>query len=126
MKAKTTEDTKGQRRMKRLRGAVELAVHVSVAQDILDVFARLGEGNGFDELLGIAVLTLAHPVMHAIGTGVVGGECVFKTAELVNHAAEIVGSEAKVCGGREKLLSAEMFELFLFGDALANFRQQLH
>ena len=56
-----------------LRRPIELAVHIRIPQDSLHIFAGFGEGDGLDELLRIAVVTLSQPVSDAVGAGIVGG-----------------------------------------------------
>jgi hypothetical protein len=45
---------------------VKLLVHAGVAQDGLDILAGLGEGDGLDELLRVAIFPLAQPVIDAV------------------------------------------------------------
>jgi hypothetical protein len=53
--------------------AVELLVQAGVAEDGLHVFSGLGEGDGFYELLGVAVFALRQPFVDSLRTSVVGG-----------------------------------------------------
>src|SRR5208282_3077608 len=110
-----------------LRRPVELPVDTRIAQNSLHVFAGFGEGDGLDELLRIAVMTLSQPVAHAVRAGVVRGQGVFELAVvLVNHIFEVTRAEFYVYGGREKLRRAVSLELDLFGYGLPCFWQKLH
>jgi len=59
-------------------------------------------------------------------TRVVSGERVFKRAELIYHAAKVSGSKLQVHSRRKQLCGIVSAKLFLFGDQLAGFWQQLH
>src|ERR1700687_2707359 len=110
-----------------LRRPVKLAVHIRVAQDGLHVFAGFGEGDGLDELLRIAVVTLSQPVSDAVGAGVVGGQSVLKLSVVfVDHLLEVARAKFEVYGRRVKLWRAVSLELDLFRDGLTRIRQELH
>ena len=87
-----------------LRRAVELAIDAGVAHDGLDVFAGLGKGDRLHELRRVAVGALSHPFLNAVGTSVVGGQCVFeRSSKLIDHAFEIACTQFEIDRGRKQL-----------------------
>jgi hypothetical protein len=88
---------------------VDRPVGLLVAQNGLDVFARLRERNGLHKLVDARIRAGGLPIHHAIVARVVGGQRVLlHAAEVVEHLAQIARSQADVHLRVEQLEGLEM------------------
>src|SRR5690242_10305246 len=96
LKRRSSASTLGSDHRRLLWRSVQLPVNVGVAHDGLHILACLSKGNRFYKFLYVPVFSRCLPVSHAIIAGIVGGQRVFETAELIDHRAEILGSQLQV------------------------------
>src|SRR5208282_6581587 len=76
--------------------AVELAVHVRIANDDLNVLASFAEGDGFDEFGNFVVIAFRFPQQKAIFTSVVGGSSIFGRAGAAGKLRNVQHAEFDV------------------------------
>ena len=75
-----------------LRRPVHPLVDFGVAHDGLHILAGLGEGDGLDKFVDVAVVAGGAPVLDSPLARIVGSQSVLNLAtEMVNHGAEIMG-----------------------------------
>ena len=79
------------------RRGIQPAIHFSIAQDCLDIFACLRKWDGFHKLRQTTVGPVGKPCFHAVVTGIVGGESIFRLAvEFIHQLAKIHGAEFQI------------------------------
>src|SRR5262249_6390429 len=104
-----------------LRRPIQLAIDIRIPPNRLHLLPRFGERDGLDKFLNVAIFPVRLPVHDSIIACIVGGQRVFETAKLIHHRAEILRTELQVDSRGKELLSREVFQFLLFGDASSHF-----
>ena len=114
----------GQRRQD--TAAVQPPVVLGRAQDALDVVLGLGERDVVHPLVFGKPGPLGLPAHHAVFTGVVGGEHVGRTAELLHQVGEVLGTDRGADGRIGEPAGAERADADSPGESAAGGRHDLH
>ena len=76
-----------------MRRGIQDAIYGGVTHDDLNVVARFGERNGFDEFVHVGVSPFGLPEFRAILAGIIRGERDFGRVELLEQVGEIECAE---------------------------------